>query len=228
MLGRHRPPELRGRPGAQRTPPHHLPLDAQHPQQPRRDGVHPLVTPAGPVHEPLAQPRLVLGEFGRGRLPAPRECGQRGLLHLRQPGRVRRPRRRHVLDQRGPFPGGHREAGRGVHDGRQTGGEHEHGVPHAVHPDQRPLLVQRPLGLLDGLRGLRQSRPHCQVHGRRIGAVQRDEGFGDLLRALGPRRPGQPMPQPQPSAPLRHPDVPQPVTSHRDLRPSRTPPVTHQ
>lgn len=210
-----RPAELGRRPRTQGTPAHDPPLDTEHPHQPRGHGLRSLVALTGPVRELLLQPRFVPGEFVHGGLPAPGQRGERGRLDLREPllGQPAVTAGRHVLDQPGTGLRGDGEPGRRVHHGGQPGREHEHGVPHAVHPHQRLVFVQRPLDLRHRPPGIRQPRADRQIHRRRIGPVQRDQRPGDLLGALRPRGHREPMPQREPSPPLRHPDVP-PLSAH--------------
>jgi hypothetical protein len=118
---------------------------------------------------------------------------------------------------------------RRLHNRRERSRYDEHRPAHAEHPDQRTIVVQRTL------RG-RNITPwytggDTEVDRSRVGGVQRDQRSGRLDRIGRLAARAEPMPAPEPRAPLVHPDPhhPQPF-AHRiptDPSPHGHTPQTH-
>ena len=72
---------------------------------------------------------------------------------------------------------------RGLDDGRELIGDHEHRAPHAEHADKHPVLIERFLDSVDRRTG--QPRRHGQKDAGRIGRMQRNDSASDLQRVGG-------------------------------------------
>jgi hypothetical protein len=156
-----------------------VPFGREQHQHPRRAVHGAAVALVRHVDKLRPQPRLVRGQLRAGRAAPRGERPQDALAGLPQPpGRVRAAHAplRQVPFQVPPHPSRDVVRAGPLHDGEQRDRHHEDRAPHAEHPGDPALRVQRLVHRLD--RGGRNAGPRGQVHGHRVGGVQRDHGLG--------------------------------------------------
>ena len=161
------------------------PLRRELEEHPRRHREAPGPVLALAERDLLAEHRHVGREVASEGLAARLERGSCRLLRLAQP-RVAVGGDPRVLEQLRVAPalrGRDRLGGRRPRDRGELEREDEHRPPHRDHPQERAVLVQRPLDRRDGRAG--DAGTDGEEHRRRVGGVQGDDPVGELDRIAG-------------------------------------------